>query len=147
MPSYGGNFDGIPTGFCVGTPAGVGGIPTSSELAHIGDVPRNLHNPFASFVRGVEADVLYVLCHNPLFESATTIAHQCGRSRSEVRVVLNFLVATEVVSEFRDGGRRWFHLNRHHPLHNELVSMGKSFRKRDLPRTAHALDAVDERAL
>lgn len=119
-----------------------------TQVVHITHMPTHLRNPFANFIRGVEADVLYTLCQNPLFESATTIAYRCGRSRSEVRVVLNFLVATEVVAEFRDGGRKWFHLNRHHPLHEQLLQMGKLFKKMglrdDLPRTLQTLDAVNE---
>lgn len=92
--------------------------------------PVHPSNPFAHFIRGVEADVLRALCRNPLFESATTIARESGRSRSEVRVVLNFLASTGIVSVFLDGGRKWYHLNRHHPLHDALMTIMRT----EMPR-------------
>jgi hypothetical protein len=88
-------------------------------------MPASPKNPFSHFIRGVEADVLLTMWWNPLYESATTIARDSGRSRSEVRVVLNYLVSTGLVTVLHQGGRRWFHLNRDHPLHPILMSMSK----------------------
>lgn len=67
--------------------------------------------------------MLLAMCWNPLYESATSIARDSGRSRSEVRVVLNYLVSTGLVTVLTQGGRRWYHLNREHPLHGALIKM------------------------
>lgn len=110
-------------------------------------MPINPNNPFANLIRGVEADVLHELCSEQHFQTATAIARNCGRSRSEVRVVLNYFTATEIVSVFQDGGYKFFKLNARHPIYPEVIKLSKSFVLKDLPRTAHSLDAVDERAL
>lgn len=116
-------------------------------MEHIEVMPMNPANPFANLIRGVEADVLLELCSEQHFQTATAIARNCGRSRSEVRVVLNYYSATEIVDVFQDGGYKFFKLNSRHPIYSEVVRLSKSFILRDLPRTAHTFDAVDERAL
>jgi DNA-binding transcriptional ArsR family regulator len=114
---------------------------------HIVSMPINSTNPFANLIRGVEADVLRELCSEQHFQTATAIARNCGRSRSEVRVVLNYYTATEIVDVFQDGGYKFFKLNPKHPVYAQVLKLSKSFRLAELPRTAHAFDAVDERAL
>ncbi len=122
-------------------------LPNQEITEHIGIMPMNARNPFANLIRGVEADVLLELCSEQHFQTATAIARNCGRSRSEVRVVLNYYSATEIVDVFQDGGYKFYKLNPRHPIYSEVLKLSKSFVLRDLPRTAHALDAVDERAL
>ena len=119
-------------------------MPTRDLSAHITGMPVNLANPFANIIRGVEADVLRALCEEPLFQTATAIARECGRSRSEVRVVLNYFASTEMVSTFQDGGYKFFKLNTRHPLHKEVMALSQSFLRQGLPRAAHAFDAVNE---
>lgn len=136
--------DGIPTGFFEVGGARTGGIPTPRHKAHIDCMPINLENPFANIIRGVEANVLLALCEEQLFQTATAIARDCGRSRSEVRVVLNYLASTEVVTTFQDGGYKFFKLNTKHPLHKEIIDVSKSFLRQGLPRTTHAFDAVNK---
>lgn len=101
-------------------------------FVHISCMPMNRNNPFSNIIRGVEADVLLVLCEEPLFQTATAIARQCGRSRSEVRVVLNYFAATEIVTVFQDGGYKFFRLNSRHPLHVEVIALSKSFLRQGL---------------
>ncbi|MEY4996341.1 MAG: hypothetical protein RLZ67_1066 [Actinomycetota bacterium] len=122
-------------------------LPNQETTEHIRIMPMNVTNPFANLIRGVEADVLLELCSEQHFQTATAIARNCGRSRSEVRVVLNYYSATEIVDVFQDGGYKFYKLNPRHPIYAEVLKLSKSFVLRDLPRTAHALDAVDERAL
>jgi len=107
-------------------------------------MPINLENPFTNIIRGVEANVLLALCEEQHFQTATAIARDCGRSRSEVRVVLNYLASTEVVTTFQDGGYKFFKLNAKHPLHKEIIDVSKSFLRQGLPRATHAFDAVNE---
>ncbi len=119
-------------------------VTMCTNLVHINYMPINLDNPFSNIIRGVEANVLWALCEEPHFQTATAIARECGRSRSEVRVVLNYLASTEIVSTFQDGGYKFFKLNTRHPLHKEIIDVSKSFLRQGLPRTAHALDAVNK---
>lgn len=113
-------------------------------MAHMTAMPVNLNNPFSNIIRGVEANVLWALCEEPLFQTATAIARDCGRSRSEVRVVLNYFASTEIVTTFQDGGYKFFKLNTKHPLHKEIIDVSKSFLRQGLPRATHAFDAVNE---
>ena len=110
-------------------------------------MPVKHDNPFSNIIRGVEANVLWALCEEPHFQTATAIARECGRSRSEVRVVLNYLASTEIVTTFQDGGYKFFKLNQRHPLYREVIALSKSFLRQGLPRTTHAFDAVNEGAL
>ena len=89
-------------------------------------MPLSPHNPFSHIIRGVEADVLLALCQNPLYESVTTIARSSGRSRSEVRVVINYLMASGIVEAIADGGRRWYHLNRQHALYSQVLAIANT---------------------
>ena len=107
-------------------------------------MPINSDNPFSNIIRGVEADVLFSLCTHPMFDTSTGIARHCGRSRSEVRVVLNYLVSREVVSQFQDGSWKFFKLNRDHPLHDPILQFAKAFETCDSPRATHAFDAVNK---
>ena len=100
---------------------------SSHTFVHISRMPMNRNNPFSNIIRGVEADVLWALCEDPLFQTATAIARECGRSRSEVRVVLNYFAATEIVTVFQDGGYKFFRLNTQHPLHREVIALSQSF--------------------
>lgn len=110
-------------------------------------MPVNFTNPFANLIRGVEADVLRELCIEQHFQTATAIARHCGRSRSEVRVVLNYYTATEIVDVFQDGGYKFYKLNPRHPVYAQVLKLSKSFLLAELPRTTHAFDAIDERTL
>lgn len=107
-------------------------------------MPTNPDNPFSNIIRGVEADVLFSLCTHPMFDTSTGIARHCGRSRSEVRVVLNYLVSREVVCQFQDGSWKFFKLNRAHPLYESILQFAKAFESGGLPRATHAFDAVNE---
>jgi len=100
---------------------------SSHTFVHISRMPMNRNNPFSNIIRGVEADVLWALCEDSLFQTATAIARECGRSRSEVRVVLNYFAATEIVTVFQDGGYKFFRLNTQHPLHREVIALSQSF--------------------
>jgi hypothetical protein len=100
---------------------------SSHTFVHISHMPMNQNNPFSNIIRGVEADVLWALCEDPIFQTATAIARECGRSRSEVRVVLNYFAATEIVTVFQDGGYKFFRLNTQHPLHKEVMALSQSF--------------------
>lgn len=79
-----------------------------------------------------------------MFDTSTGIARHCGRSRSEVRVVLNYLVSREVVSQFQDGSWKFFKLNRGHPLYESILQFARAFESGGLPGAAHAFDAVNE---
>lgn len=79
-----------------------------------------------------------------MFDTSTGIARHCGRSRSEVRVVLNYLVSRDVVSQFQDGSWKFFKLNRDHPLHDPILQFAKALESNELPGATHPFDAIDK---
>jgi|GEM_PF-1980198 len=101
-------------------------------------------NPFTTFTRGVEGDVLWFLGRTHFQESASHIATMTERSRSQVMAVLSYMVNTELVVVQRYEQWCGHRLNLHHPLTPLIRQMAKMKLSEDLPRTAHPLDAVDE---
>ena len=63
----------------------------SSELDPADNFPPDVQpveNPFRCIIRGVEADVLYVLGRSKVARSGSDIAFNTGRSKSQVQKVL-----------------------------------------------------------
>jgi hypothetical protein len=74
------------------------------------------HNPFNSFTRGVEGDVLFILGRSAFQESASHIATLSGRSRSQVMMVLAYLALSGLVLVQRYEQWTGHRLTPEHPL-------------------------------
>jgi hypothetical protein len=75
-----------------------------------------VENPFRCIIRGVEADVLYVLGRSKVSRSGSDIAFNTGRSKSQVQKVLIRFAANKITDRQEFDGWSWNCLNEMHPL-------------------------------
>jgi hypothetical protein len=73
-------------------------------------------NPFRCIIRGVEADVLYVLGRSKVARSASDVAFNTGRSKSQVQKVLIRFAHNKIIDRQAFDGWSWNCLNEMHPL-------------------------------
>jgi hypothetical protein len=100
----------------------------SSELDPAENFPPDVQpveNPFRCIIRGVEADVLYVLGRSKVARSGSDIAFNTGRSKSQVQKVLIRFAQNKIIDRQEFDGWSWNCLNEMHPLTPiiRLVSM------------------------
>ena len=109
-----------------------GGVGETSEVADTSEVYEEWTSSFAVLMRGAEADVLQALARSYSVESASSIAHRCGRSRNQVHELLRFYEANDVVRPVISGARRWYILNHRSPLYSYIRALGAMKLKRQL---------------
>ena len=84
---------------------------------------QDLYNPLGEFIRGVEADVLFILTLSETGRSGSDIARWAQRSKAEVHKVLYWLQERRIVNSERQGTVLWWWLNADHPATRPIMKL------------------------
>lgn len=84
---------------------------------------QDLYNPLGEFIRGVEADVLFILTLSETGRSGSDIARWAQRSKAEVHKVLYWLQERRIVNSERQGTVLWWWLNADHPATRPIMNL------------------------
>ena len=96
-----------------------------------------LYNPLSEFIRGVEADVLFILSLSQGGRSGSDIARWAQRSKAEVHKVLYWLQERRIVNSAREGTVLWWWLNDNHPATRPIMRLCDDLW--NLDRTKHEI--------
>ena len=100
-------------------------------------------HPFRQIFKGAHGDVLWVLARSQISRHAADIARISGRSKSQVKLILERLHELRIVDRTFIEGWSWNCLNDAHPFAHHLRAMARTdfeLSEVDVPIAARAPD-------